>query len=119
MYLLTTTISNLLSQLAGMLPQVQCHSVEKHKVTGAEIIGWNSIEEIDGEAIDPEKVYTWHYPVISPANHNRRLRNRYKKNGIPGVQQYLEWIISLQKKGDEIERLQVLKETLIELSEEN
>lgn len=119
MHLLTKNISDLLSQLAGLLPQVQCHSVEKHKVLGSEILSWNTIEEIDGQPIDPERSYTWRYPVIFPANHKRRLKNRYKKNGIPGVQQYLEWIISLQKEGDEIERLQVLKQTLIELSEEN
>ncbi len=119
MPILTKTISDLLSHLARLLPQVQCHSVEKHQVKGSEILSWNTIEEIDDEPIDPERIYTWRYPVIFPANHKRRLKNRYKKKGIPGVQQYLEWIISLQKEGEEIERLQVLKETLIELSEEN
>lgn len=119
MHLISKNIENLLFRLAQLLPQVQCHSVEKHKVMGSEILSWNTIEEIDGESIKPEKEYTWKYPVIFPANHKRRLFKRYRKNGIPGIQEYLEWIISLQKEGEEIERLQVLKQTLIELSEEN
>ena len=34
--------------------------------------------------------------VTHPINHERRIRNAYKKHGMPGVLEYLTWINKLQ-----------------------
>lgn len=97
MHQVTNNIDQLLKQLASKLPQVTVHSNEKHLLKGSEILEWETITEIDGKTIIPEKIYRWSYPVFTTANHHRRLRNRFKKNGIQGVQEYLEWINGLKK----------------------
>lgn len=98
MHQLTNNIKALLNQLSAKLPQVTVHSTEKRMIKGSEILSWHTIKEIDGMAIDENKWYKWNYPVITCANHYRRLKNAYKKSGITGVQEYLNWIIKLQKK---------------------
>lgn len=97
MHQVTKTIEPLLDRLAELLPKVTVGSNEKHYVKGSEILEWGTVTEIDGNPIDPEKTYLWRYPVITYANHFRRLKNSYKKKGIPGVQEYLEWINGLAK----------------------
>ena len=119
MYQLTQSISDLLNEIAGMLPQVQVSTYEVHKTKGSEILSWNTITEIDGKPIEPERTYDYRYPVIMPANHHRRLRRRYKSKGIPGVRNYLEWVISLQDENEPIPVLQSIVETLKEFDAEN
>lgn len=97
MYTITSTIESLLKELASKLPALTVETHEKHLITGAEIISWNTITEIDGKPINPEEKYIWNYPVICYANHYRRLRRRYRKKGIEGVQDYLTYIDSLVK----------------------
>lgn len=43
------------------------------------------------------------YPHINthPINHERRIRNVYKKQGMPGVLEYLSWIHKLQLQRNE------------------
>ena len=67
-------------------------------IKGAEILSWNTITEIDGNPINPEQVYKWNFPVIRYADHYKRLKRRYVKKGIDGVQQYLDWIETLKKR---------------------
>ena len=118
MHKVTKNIETLLKQLSVKMPQVTVRSHEKHLVKGSEILEWGTITEIDGKPINPEKMYLWQYPVISPANHLRRLRNRYKANGIEGVQEYLEWINGLAK-GDKVTTTMQSLKTVIKTIQEN
>lgn len=119
MYPVTKSIEALLNQLADLLPQVQVSTYEVHKTKGSEILSWNTVAEIDGKPINPEQIYDYRWPVIMPANHKRRLRKKYKRKGIPGVRQYLEWVIGLQDESEPIPVLQAVMETLKEIDEEN
>lgn len=112
---LTDNIIQLLKALANQLPQVTVHSHEKHYITGAEILSWDTVKEIDGEAIVPDNTYLWRYPVLSVANHFRRMKNRYRKKGLPGLKEYFEWLISLQTEGEKIQQLEILKKAITEI----
>lgn len=118
MHQVSKNIEKLLQQLAGLLPQVTIKSHEKHFVTGKEILEWRTVTEIDGKPIIPEKKYLWNYPVISQANHYRRLKTRFKKKGITGVQEYLEWINGLAK-GKKVEKQMQAIMTVIKTIAEN
>lgn len=117
MHQLSKNIEKLLQQLAGLLPQVTINSNEKHWVKGSEILSWDTIKEIEGKPINPDEKYLWRYPVISSANHYRRLKNRFKKNGIQGVQEYLEWINGLakgKKISDQMQEVMTVIKTIAE-----
>lgn len=89
------TEANLL-EIASQLPGMEIHSQEKHFYTGAEILEWDTITEVDGKPIDPEETYQFNHPVIIRANHYRRLRRAWKKNSIAGVINYCERINKLK-----------------------
>ena len=118
MHQVTNNIETLLKQLSALLPKITVHSNEKHWVTGAEILEWGTVTEIDGKPIVKNKSYLWKYPVITYANHFRRLKNKYKKNGIDGVQEYLEWIDGLTK-GHKITKQKQILKTIIKTIAEN
>jgi hypothetical protein len=118
MHQLSKNIEKLILQLAGLLPQVTINSHEKHWVMGSEILSWNTVTEVEGKPINPDKKYLWRYPVISSANHYRRLKNRYKKKGIEGVQEYLEWINGLAK-GHKVKKQMQALMTVIKTIAEN
>lgn len=115
---ITKNIETLLKQLASKLPQITVNTHEKQWITGAEILAWNTITEIDGKPIISEQMYLWKFPVITIANHYRRLKKRYKAKGIEGVQEYLEWINGLAK-GKKIETQMQALMTLIKTIAEN
>lgn len=47
----------MLKKLANNLPMINQCSHEQHLMTGAEILAWNTMTEIDGEKINPDKKY--------------------------------------------------------------
>jgi hypothetical protein len=52
---------------------------------GAEILQWDTITEIDGVAIDPEKMYSVPQPVLMIQNNRRMMKRAFLKNGVAGV----------------------------------
>lgn len=118
MHTVSKNIEPLLKKLASKLPQIKINTHEKHWVTGAEILAWETIAQIDGKPIIPEQMYLWEYPVVTLANHYRRLKNRYKAKGIDGVREYLEWINGLAK-GKKIETQMQAIQTIIKTLAEN
>jgi hypothetical protein len=118
MHPLTKNIETLLHQLSTKLPQLNINTHEKHWVSGSEILAWGTITEIDGTPIVAEQAYLWKYPVITTANHYRRLKRAYKANCIDGVKDYLEWINGLAK-GKKIENQMQALMTIIQTIEEN
>ena len=119
MHIITSNLSQLIKYLATLLPQITVHSHEKHNLKGSEILEWETVTEIDGLPIEPDKMYIWKYPVITAANHNRRMRNKYTRDGIPGIHKYLKWICSLQPEGaEESPQMTELKTIIKELDQE-
>jgi hypothetical protein len=80
----------LIKKLAANIPTFQQHKHEVHLYTGAEILAWNTIKDIDGKPIDPEKVYTYNYPVIMNVNNERRMKKAYQMGGEKGIKHYME-----------------------------
>lgn len=75
----------MLKFLASKLPQIDQCSTEEHLLTGAEILSWGTVKEIDGLPIDPEKKYLYNYPVLLRQNNMRSMKKAFFKNGADGV----------------------------------
>lgn len=89
---LTKTIQNKLRELADSLPVINDARNEKRLIKGAEILSWETIKEIDGVKIDPERVYLYNSPVFIYWNHYRRMRDLYVKYGADEVRDYVRKI---------------------------
>lgn len=85
---------DLLMEIAAKLPAINVHSCEKHLLKGSEILEWETITEIDGKAIIPDKMYEWSYPVITEMNHFRRLKKAWTSSNDPQrrVMEYMKYI---------------------------
>jgi len=86
-----------LKGIAKELPVIVSDAHEKHLVSGKDILEWGTITEIDGQPIDPDKQYMWHYPVQMYHNHYRRLRKAYQTEEMAGVYSYLSKITRIIK----------------------
>jgi hypothetical protein len=78
-----------IKKLANNLPLINQVSTEPHLLSGAEILEWGTITEIDGKPIDPEKKYLHHYPVLMVQNNRRGMKRAFLRNGVEGVKQFL------------------------------
>jgi hypothetical protein len=81
----------------ALMPAINVATHEKHIYTGAEILAWNTITEIDGEKIDPEKKYLYHEPVFMVQNNRRRMKRAFVRNGFEGVQHLLNTTLAVVK----------------------
>jgi hypothetical protein len=86
--------------IAKQLPVILTDTHEKHLVKGKDILEWNTITEIDGQPIDPDKEYLWHYPVQMYHNHYRRLKRAYIKEDMKGIYDYLSKINRIWKENN-------------------
>lgn len=59
---------------------------EKHWLKGSEILSWGTVKEIEGEPIDPEKLYLYHAPVMMVHNNQRRMKRAFLRDGAAGVE---------------------------------
>lgn len=98
---------NILRQIAARIPLINVHSVEKHWLKGSEILEWETITEIEGKPIIPEKIYVWNYPVITMMNHYRRLKKIWfthdtdKTKAMEAVLRYMTYIGNVIKRSKE------------------
>jgi len=83
--------------IAAQLPSLNVASSELHLMTGEEILALQTIDEIDGKPIDPERKYWLRLPVLMFANHNRRLKRAYYRGGPEAVQKYIETVVRIAK----------------------
>lgn len=90
--------NDILIQIAMKLPIVKEHACEKHLVKGAEILEWETVTEIDGQPIDPDKDYLYSFPVVIYKDHLKRLQKAWKRKGPDGISEYLVWIDKLVAK---------------------
>lgn len=95
---LSTAVHETLLHIANELPQLNINCHEKHYLRGEEILADGIIDEIEGEKIIPEKIYMMRYPVIMAANHYRRLKRAWIKNGLEGVHAYVSTIGEMLRK---------------------
>lgn len=84
--------------IASKLPMVNCETRERHLMLGKEILELETVKEIDGKPINPEKHYLMIYPVFIISNHYRRLKRAWIKNGREGVQHYISQIELLKNR---------------------
>lgn len=83
-----------LKKLANNLAMINQSSTEKEYVTGAEILSWNTITEVDGKPIDPEKKYEHKSPVLLQQNNQRKMKRAFLRNGEEGVRHFLNGMIN-------------------------
>lgn len=74
-----------IKRLADSLPTIKENTLEKRVYTGAEILAWKTVKEIDGKPINPEQKYIFNYPVINVQNNQRRMKRAYLRNGVEGI----------------------------------
>lgn len=91
----------LLREYADHLPVVMIETYEVHKMTGAELIEMGYVV-MDGKEINPEKKYNYNAPVQIAANHYRRLKRAWIKDGEAGVSKYIHHIADLIKKNETV-----------------
>lgn len=97
---LTKAEEQLLKAYANHLPVVFQNTHEVHKMTGAELIEMGYVEK-GGEKLLPAMKYEYNMPVQLAANHYRRLKNAWLKDGEPGITAYLKEIADLIEKNKE------------------
>lgn len=79
------------------MPIINEGTNEKHIYTGAEILSWGTVNEIDGEKIDPEKKYRYTMPVFMVQNNQRRMKRAFVRNGVKGIEHLLNTTLSVIK----------------------
>ncbi len=84
--------NNYLMQIAMKLPLLKDQSCEKHLMKGSEILEWETITELDGKSIDPEKDYLYSFPLVVYVDHLKRLQKAWKRKGPEGVSEYMVWV---------------------------
>lgn len=87
-----------IKKLANNLPPINQMSTEVHLMTGAEVLEWGTITEIDGQPIDPDKKYTFRHPVLMIQNNRRGMKRAFLKNGPEGVKNFLKSISNAVEK---------------------
>lgn len=80
----------LIKRLANNMPLINQSSHEQHLITGAEILEWGTVKEIDGKPIDPAKKYLWNYPVLMIQNNRRQMKRAFIRNGVKGIENLLD-----------------------------
>ena len=84
----------MLEQLVKEMPIVTRLTLEKHQVTGAELIdqGHNKSE------IDPNKVYAQNMPVVIARNHLNGLKRAFKADPKKGLGNYIASVTKIVNK---------------------
>lgn len=94
---ITNDINNKIAATAKLLPVVLGNTHEKHLLTGAEILEFGTITEIEGKQIKPEQKYLMPMPVQLYQNHVRRLKKAWLKHGYDGIKSYVSHVESIVK----------------------
>ncbi len=104
---LTKAEENLLRDYAAKMPMVLENTLENHLMTGLEVKQLRA--EYGEECIKDERIkmqddkkYHWAMPVQIAANHYRRLKKAWFKDGQKGLSKYISKIVELanQNKAD-------------------
>lgn len=78
-----------LRSIAKMLPPLTYVTRERVEIKGEDLL-LSGQKEVEGKAIEPEKVYVMSAPVYNEANHYRRLKRAFLANKKKGVTAYLK-----------------------------
>lgn len=78
----------ILKAYTDQMPVIMNQTHEVHRMTGEELIEMGYAER-DGEKINPKKTYLYNAPVLMAANHYRRLKRAWLRDGEAGIKAYL------------------------------
>ena len=90
----------MLREWAHTLPVVMEWTTEKHKMNAEEIRDMGYVEEVGGKVEDDGK-YLMTMPVQMAANHYRRLKQAWLKEGQPGILKYFKKIAGMIEENKE------------------
>lgn len=88
---LNKEIEKLLKSLAESMPDAIYSSNEKQQISGEDALK-TGLKLPNNESINPEKQYQFDSPVYYSCNHYNRLKRAFIRNGIEGVNNYLDKI---------------------------
>ncbi len=86
---LTKWEEKLLRAYSLEMPIIAEDSVEVHVMTGKELKEFGYVEQ-EGKPLIDDKKYDYKYPVVIAANHYRRLKKAWLKDGEDGLKKYFE-----------------------------
>lgn len=69
------------------------------KVPGSWLLS-KGVTELEGCKIEPNRFY--HFESVNKVNHNRRMKELFKRNGEEAVRQYVDEMIQLHKESQSV-----------------
>lgn len=79
----------ILRAYVSQMPVITIDTCETHIMTGQEL---KEIGYVEKEPLKNDVKYKYKYPVIIAANHYRRLKKAWLKDGEAGLKKYLEGV---------------------------
>lgn len=88
---LTKDTEKALKVLAGKLPKHEYYAYKYEQVTGKQILKDNPDAKLeDGGKINPNGKYVRRKPIKRLYDHEKRLKNAFKRAGMEGVEKYIQ-----------------------------
>ena len=87
-------------RLASAMPIINIKSVTGVEIIRGEQVLKSGVNDIGGQPVNPDKNYKKKIVGNVPINHNRNMKKQYYKNGVAGVNGYVQAvqrIVSSQK----------------------
>ena len=91
------TIQKKIKAISKLLPANAYQVNEKVEIIGQDLL-LSGHKKVNGEKVDPEKMYLMDMPVYFEKNHYRRFKKAFQKSGSEGVKKYLKGFVKDFKK---------------------
>ena len=76
--------------LASAMPVINSRAITGVEVVSGGDVLKSGIKEVGGQPINPDKIYKKKIVGNVPINHNRNMKKQYYKNGVAGVNGYVQ-----------------------------
>lgn len=85
---MTSSEQKKIRAMAKLLPETSYITNERVEIKGEDLL-LSGQKEVEGKEIEPDKIYCMKAPVYNEANHYRRMKRAFGKNGRDGIKAYL------------------------------
>lgn len=93
-----------LKRIASMMPKTKQDYMVTHVFTGKEIIDGKIPTQLQ---VDPKKIYYKRKPHYREVNHLTKLKKLYIREGLEGVNRYVNEMIELKKELEAIKAIEI------------
>jgi hypothetical protein len=84
-----------LRRIAATMPVVEGERLVTRRVMGTVVIE-EGIKEVNGEAVSPSAIYRKSVVEKVNVNHNRKMKDAFKKRGIAGANEYIRAVATYE-----------------------